>query len=122
MPDDRLSILKGALDVLVLKALSWGPMHGYAVSAWIRQITGEAFDVQEGVLYPALHRLERKGWVAAEWGLSENNRRARYYELTPLGRRQLRQELATWSRFADAVAKVVNATRKPDLAPGRQPS
>jgi PadR family transcriptional regulator len=113
MSDDRLSILKGAMDVLILKALSWGPMHGYGVSYWIRQITDDAFDLQEGVLYPALHRLEAKGWITSEWGVSENNRRAKYYELTTLGRKQLRQELSTWTRFADAVTKVVSATNKP---------
>ena len=113
MRDDRLSILKGALDVLILKSLSWGPMHGYGVSYWIRHVTEDAFTLQEGVLYPALHRLERKGWITSEWGVSENNRRAKYYELTDTGRAQLRHELTVWSRFADAVSKVVSATRKP---------
>ena len=113
MSDDRLSILKGALDVLILKALSWGPMHGYGVSYWIRDVTREAFELQEGVLYPALHRLERKGWIASEWGVSENNRRAKYYELTADGRAQLRRELSVWKRFADAVTLVVSATQKP---------
>ena len=114
MTDDRLSILKGALDVLILKALSWGPMHGYAVSYWIRNVTDEALELQEGVLYPALHRLERKGWIDSEWGTSENNRRAKYYSLTKLGRKQLQLELSTWERFASAVGKVVSATDKPD--------
>jgi len=113
MTDERVAMLKGALDVLILKALSWGPMHGYGVSYWIRQVTDNAFDLQEGVLYPALHRLEAKGWIESEWGLSENNRRAKYYELTRLGRQRLRHEMSTWSRFADAVAKVVHATAKP---------
>ena len=114
MTDDRLSILKGALDVLILKALSWGPMHGYAVSYWIRNVTDEALELQEGVLYPALHRLERKGWIDSEWGTSENNRRAKYYSLTKLGRKQLQLELSIWERFASAVGKVVSATDKPD--------
>lgn len=113
MTDDRLVILKGALDVLILKALSWGPMHGYAVSYWIRTITDNALELQEGVLYPALHRLERKGWIDSEWGTSENNRRAKYYSLTTRGRRQLLRELSTWDRFARAVGKVVGATEKP---------
>ena len=113
MPDEPLSILKGAMDVLILKALSWGPMHGYGVSYWIRQITSEAFDLQEGVLYPALHRLERKRWISSEWGLSENNRRAKYYALTARGRKQLQRELSTWARFSEAVGRVVNATEKP---------
>lgn len=113
MADERLSILKGALDVLILKALSWGPMHGYAVSYWIRSVTDDALELQEGVLYPALHRLERKGWIDSEWGASENNRRAKYYSLTKLGRKQLQRELSTWERFANAVGKVVTATEKP---------
>jgi transcriptional regulator len=113
MADDRLFILKGAFDILILKALSWGPMHGYGVSCWIRHVTEDAFDLQEGALYPALHRLESKGWIDSEWGLSDNNRRAKYYELTSLGRQQLRHELSVWARYADAVAKVVSATQKP---------
>ena len=116
MNDQKLGILKGALDVLILKALTWGPMHGYAISRWIREVTEEAFEIQEGVLYPALHRLERKGWIESEWGLSENNRRAKFYELTKLGRKQLETEMSTWSRFAEAVGKVVEATKAPDWA------
>jgi PadR family transcriptional regulator, regulatory protein PadR len=88
-------------------------MHGYGVSYWLRQVSGETLDLQEGVLYPALHRLEAKRWIASEWGLSENNRRAKYYELTALGRKQLRHEVSAWTRFAEAVGKVVNATEKP---------
>lgn len=113
MADDRLFILKGALDILILKALSWGPMHGYGVTYWLRQVTEDAFDVQEGALYPALHRLEARGWIDSEWGLSDNNRRAKYYELTPLGRKQLRHELSVWARYAEAITKVVSATQKP---------
>ena len=113
MADDRLFILKGALDILILKALSWGPMHGYGVTYWIRQVSEDAFDLQEGALYPALHRLEAKGWIDSEWGVSDNNRRAKYYELTALGRKQLRQELSVWARYAEAVTKVVSATQKP---------
>ena len=90
MKGDRISILKGAMDLLILKALSWGPMHGYGVSYWIRQVTEQAFELQEGVLYPALHRLENKGWIESEWGTSENNRRAKFYTLTKIGRKQLR--------------------------------
>ena len=113
MARERVSILKGAMDLLILKALSWGPMHGYGVSHWIRHVTEDTFDIQEGVLYPALHRLEEKGWIEAEWGVSENNRQAKYYALAPLGRKQLRQELSTWARFAEAVGKIVQATEKP---------
>ena len=117
MTEDRLAILKGALDVLVLKALSCGPMHGYGVSYWIRQVTEEALALQEGVLYPALHRLERKGWIESEWGVSENNRRAKYYELTPAGRKQLQLEVTTWSRFSQAVGKVITSTQAPRWLP-----
>jgi PadR family transcriptional regulator PadR len=76
-------------------------------------VTADTFEIQEGVLYPALHRLEEKGWIDSEWGVSENNRQAKYYALTPLGRKQLRHELSTWARFADAVGKIVSATEKP---------
>lgn len=114
MTDNPLPILKGSLDVLILKSLSWGPMHGYGVSHWIRHVTDDALELQEGVLYPALHRLERKGWIESEWGLSGNNRRAKYYELTSIGRQQLRRELSTWGRFSEAVGKVVGATEKPE--------
>lgn len=113
MPTQRVSILKGTMDLLILKALSWGPMHGYGVSHWIREVTTATFDLQEGVLYPALHRLEHKGWIDSGWGISDNNRQAKYYALTPLGRKQLRRELSTWARFAAAVGKIVNATERP---------
>ena len=108
-----LDLLQGTLDLLVLKALSWGPMHGYAVARWVQQVTGDVLRVEEGSLYPALHRLEARGWVEAEWGLSENNRRAKYYTLTPLGRRSLRAEASEWERFAEAVFRVVRATEQP---------
>lgn len=108
-----LELVQGTLDVLLLKTLSWGPMHGYAVVRWIQRVTDEALTVEEGSLYPALHRLEERGLVVAEWGLSENNRRAKYYRLTPAGRRRLQQEATAWGRFADAVAKVLGATERP---------
>jgi PadR family transcriptional regulator PadR len=108
--DDRLSILKGALDVLILKALSWGPMHGYAVSYWIRSITDEALELQEGVLYPALHRLERKGWIDSEWGASENNRRAKYYSLTRAGERALAEETLNWKRLTSVIGRVLESS------------
>jgi transcriptional regulator len=114
--EQTLDVLKGTLDVLILKTLSWGPAHGYAVSRWIRQITDEALSIEEGALYPALHRLEQRGWVSAEWGLSDNNRRARYYRLTPQGRAQLRREVTGWDRFAAAVSKVLSSTEQPDWA------
>jgi PadR family transcriptional regulator, regulatory protein PadR len=104
-----IDLLQGTLDVLVLKTLSWGPMHGYAVAQWIQQVTNDVLQVEEGSLYPALHRLERRGWVSSQWGLSENNRRAKYYDLTAEGRRQLRAEANTWSQFSQAVGKVLAA-------------
>jgi PadR family transcriptional regulator, regulatory protein PadR len=100
----------GTLDVLILKALSWGPRHGYAVGRWIRDTTQDALVVQEGVLYPALHRLERKGLLGEEWRLTETGRQAKYYELTPAGREQLRAEVARWSRYSRAVTTALEAT------------
>ena len=107
MAREPLDLLQGTLDVLILKTLSWQPMHGYGVSRWIRQRTDDVLAVEDAALYQALHRLERRRWVEAEWGLSENNRRARYYTLTPAGRRQLRAETTTWRRYAEAVFKVI---------------
>ena len=102
-----LELLQGTVNILVLQTLAWGPMHGYAISRWIRQRTDGVLDLEDAPLYKALHRLERQGYVEAEWGLSENNRRARYYTLTPAGRRQLRAETTTWRRYAEAVFKVI---------------
>jgi transcriptional regulator len=113
MAKPAVDLLQGTLDVLILKALSWGPAHGYAVARWLQHITDDVLQVEEGSLYPALHRMERRGWIAAEWGLSENNRRAKFYELTGEGRRQLRLEATTWLRFSDAVGKVLTATTQP---------
>lgn len=99
----------GTLDVLILKALSWGPMHGYAVGRWIRQTTDEALTVQEGALYPALHRLQRRGWLEEEWGVSETGREAKYYRMTPAGRRHLRTEVERWRAYARAVMAALDA-------------
>jgi PadR family transcriptional regulator PadR len=107
-PDGGL--LHGTLDVLVLKAASWGPRHGYAIAEWVRTISDGELLVEEGPLYTALHRLERKGWLVAEWGYSENNRRAKYYQLTPAGRRQLRTEVSAWERYTRALTKALAAT------------
>jgi PadR family transcriptional regulator PadR len=109
----NVDLLQGTLDVLVLKTLSWGPMHGYAVARSLQLLTDDVLRIEEGSLYPALHRMERRGWVASDWGLSENNRRARYYRLTAEGRRQLRAEASTWSVFSQAVSKVLTATAVP---------
>ena len=113
-----LELLKGTLDVLILKTLSWGPTHGYGVSRSIRQHTSDVLAVEDAALYQALHRLERNGWVESEWGLSDNNRRAKYYSLTPSGRAQLRTEASVWRRYASAVAAVLDAgSREPSAAP-----
>ncbi len=103
-------LLQGTLDVLVLKALVWGPRHGYAVAGWIRETTEDALRVEEGALYTALHRMEKRKWLESEWGLSENNRRAKYYRLTSAGRRQLAQGTRDWTSYAEAVFKVLGAT------------
>jgi PadR family transcriptional regulator, regulatory protein PadR len=104
---DSLDLMQGTLDLLILRTLAWAPMHGYAVARQIRERSREVILVEEGALYPALHRLERRGLIRAEWGLSENNRRAKFYELTAAGREQLRRELATWTRYTEAVARVL---------------
>jgi transcriptional regulator len=108
--DSSLDLLQGTLDVLILKTLSWGPRHGYAVARWLHETSDDVLEVDEGALYPALHRLERRGWIESEWGLSENNRRAKYYQLTPQGRQQLRVKSSSWARYAAAVTKVLDAT------------
>jgi transcriptional regulator len=105
--DTDLELLQGTLDLLVLKALIFGPRHGYAVARWVRETTDDDLRIEEGALYTALHRMETRGWIEAEWGLSANNRKAKYYQLTPLGRRQLRAQAAQWTRYARAVAKVL---------------
>jgi PadR family transcriptional regulator, regulatory protein PadR len=103
-------LLPGTLDMLILKAVSLKPLHGYGVLLRIRQISGEALEIPQGSLYPALYRLEHQGLIAAEWGQSENNRRAKYYTLTAAGRRRLREETAGWNRLVSAVAAALNAT------------
>jgi transcriptional regulator len=110
---DSLDFQKGTLDLMILKTLSWGPAHGYAIARWIEQCTGDALKVEEGSLYPALHRMEARDWIVAEWGVSENNRRAKFYKLTPNGRKQLRAQASTWARFADAVGLVLGASTQP---------
>jgi transcriptional regulator len=107
MAAESLDLLQGTLDVLVLRTLVWGDMHGYAVSRSIRQRTGGVIEIEDAPLYKALHRLERAGCVEAKWGVSENNRRARFYSLTTAGRRKLREQEAAWRRYAEAVFKVL---------------
>jgi PadR family transcriptional regulator PadR len=110
---DRTSIdlLQGTLGVLILKALSWGPLHGYGVSRWIEQVAGDDLLIEEGSLYPALHRLQARGLVTSEWTVSDSNRRVRSYTLTPVGRQQLRAEMTRWDNFAVAVSRVLHARR-----------
>ena len=104
---DDLELVRGTLDLLILKTLTWEPMHGYAITGAIQRRTEDAILVEEGALYPALHRLEKRGWVEAEWGRSENNRRAKYYRMTTAGRTELRAREATWARYTRAVGKVL---------------
>ena len=106
MPD-RLPVLKGTLDVLVLKALAWGPMHGFEVAAWLEQRSGAALVLDDSGLYQALYRLEGKAYIAAEWGVTENNRKARYYRISAAGRRHLTSETATWLRYAQTVTAIL---------------
>ena len=109
MPRPSIDLLQGSLDVIVLKTLSWQPMHGFGIARWIQHVTEDAFQVEEGSLYPALYRMENKGWIKAEWRITENNRRAKYYRLTPLGKRQLVEATETWDSFADAMTKIMRA-------------
>jgi PadR family transcriptional regulator, regulatory protein PadR len=105
---DRLSILKGTLDVLVLKTLAWGPMHGFEITTWLEESSKSGLDVEDAALYQALRRMEDRGFVEAELGLTENNRRARYYKLTTRGREHLRAETARWMRYADMVTGILS--------------
>jgi len=105
----RADLLQGTLDLLILKTLSTGPRHGWGISQRIQQMSRDVLRVNQGSLYPALHRLEQQGWVLAQWGKSENNRQAKYYELTALGRRQLEEETENWARLSAAVAGIVGA-------------
>jgi PadR family transcriptional regulator PadR len=110
MPRDASDLLHGTLDVLVLKAVSLGPLHGYAVSEWIERHGDGDLVIVDAALYKALHRLEDAAAIESEWGVSENNRKAKYYSLTPRGRAQLRAEMATWRRYANAVGRILEAT------------
>jgi transcriptional regulator len=106
--DPKLDLPQGTLDLLILKAISLGPMHGWAISERIHDVSRASLQIPQGSLYPALHRLERRGWISAEWGASENNRRAKYYELTRAGRRQLADETDGWRKLTAAVALVLD--------------
>lgn len=113
MDKAQLELIRGTLDLLILKSLVWGPLHGYAITRLIHRQTEEAFLVEEGSLYPALWRLENRGLVEAEWGLSENKRKAKFYRLTPAGQLHLRAGSATWQAYATAVARMLSATQSP---------
>jgi PadR family transcriptional regulator PadR len=110
---DGLDLLQGTLDLLILKSLQLGPTHGYGVSVLIRQMSSDVLQVEQGSLYPALYRLERRGWIASEWGVSENSRKAKFYRLTATGRRQLVQEASDWDRMSSAINLVLKAAARP---------
>ena len=116
MFDKESGLLQGTVELLVLKTLSWGPMHGYGIAEWIEVVTHDALRVEEGSLYPALYRMAKKGWIKAEWGLSDNNRRAKYYRLTAEGRRQFRDQTSGWQRFAAAVNLAITSNAAPSWA------
>jgi len=110
MPRSPADLLYGTLDVLVLKTLSWKPMHGYAVSTWLRDQSGGTFDLDDAALYKALHRLEEQGALESDWGITENNRRAKYYRLSAAGRRQLREEREVWRAYAQTVSRILRVS------------
>jgi transcriptional regulator len=107
MAEFTLSLLQGTADLLIPRSLQRGPAHGYAISRWVRERTDGVLSIEDAALYQALHRLEARGWIEAEWGLSDNNRKAKYYSLTPIGRKQMRDEISIWKRYAEAVFKVI---------------
>ena len=111
-----LGLLQGTLDVMILKALSWGPMHGFGVAKWIHLTTDDVLQIEDGALYPALHRMEHRGLIDADWDLTENKRRAKYYRLTSKGREQLRARASSWDRYSAAVSKVIHATVQPSVS------
>lgn len=107
MPKEKTDLLQGTLDMLILKALQLGPMHGFGISVLIRQMSKEVLQVEQGSLYPALYRLEDQGWIESEWGVSDNNRKAKFYKLTPTGRKQLVDERSNWERLSAAINSVL---------------
>ena len=111
-PSESLAVVKGTLDVLVLKALSWAPMHGFEITAWLEARSGGRLEVDDSALYQALYRMEQRGLVTAEWGVTENNRRARYYRATPAGRAHLRAETARWLEYSETVTDILTVAPK----------
>ena len=110
---EQLTLVKGTLDTLVLRALSWAPMHGFEITSWLEERSGGALEIEDGALYHALHRLEARGLVTAEWGVTSNNRRARYYQLTEDGQAYLQTETAKWVRYADTVTGILTVAPRP---------
>jgi transcriptional regulator len=113
MARSSVDLLQGTLDLIVLKTLSWGPMHGFGIARWIQRTTSDVLQIEEGSLYPALYRMENRGWIKASWALTENGRRAKYYRLTSTGRRQLALEFETWERLSGAIGQIMGARREP---------
>ncbi|HVT37693.1 MAG TPA: PadR family transcriptional regulator [Gemmatimonadaceae bacterium] len=114
MPESRdLDLLQGTLDLMILRALSWGQMHGFGIAKYLHKTTDGVLEVDDGALYPALHRMDHRGLISSAWGVTANGRRAKYYQLTPHGRRQLRTRVAAWDRYVDALTKVIHATMQP---------
>jgi PadR family transcriptional regulator, regulatory protein PadR len=107
-----LDVLQGTLDFLILRTVAWGPQHGFGIAKWIKTVTEGRLDIDDGALYPALHRMEHKKWISAEWGVTESGRRARYYALTRLGRKALQDQTSSWTQYVDAVARIITASAK----------
>ena len=111
-----LDVLQGTLDFLILRTLAWGPQHGFGIAKWIKTVTKGRLTIEDGALYPALHRMEHKAWIVAEWGVTDNGRRARYYELTSLGRKALREQTTAWSDYVEAVQQIITASSRREAA------
>ena len=113
---NRIELLQGTLDMLILRALQWGPAHGYGIVQTLRSSSGDALQVETGSLYPALHRLERQGWVSAEWNLTESNQRAKFYRITPTGKKQLAADLGRWQQMVDVIGSIMRGAPDGDRA------
>jgi PadR family transcriptional regulator, regulatory protein PadR len=113
MSRSTVDLLQGTLDLLILKTLSWGPAHGYAIARWTQELTNDVLHLGQGSLYPALYRLEERGWIESEWRLTDTNRRAKVYRLTTAGRAQLRTETSMWTQFVDAMGKILRTNSQP---------
>jgi transcriptional regulator len=118
---DRLEIMQGTLDLIILRTLRWGPMHGHGIVKFIQQTSGDTFKIEHGSLYPALQRLLQERWITAEWGVSTKNRKARFYRLTPAGRRQLSAEHSKWERFSEAISRILTSARTKEAQATEEP-